>query len=247
MRPPAFFLAVVTLPLALPPLAAGEMPDLARSLKAPRKEPAYTSRRPLYGLATFGLKAEKAVWMVLDQSDPKGDLYDVLHIDLDSDGDLAGKGERLTAGADRTFRLAELTDPATGAKHKELTVRVGGKEDPTVMVGVRWRGKYRFGGGYPEDPEAGYLRFSPKAESAPVLWLNGDGPFRFQRWYLDKLPIGAAGDFKVFLGQPGRGKSAFCAAQEHILPAKEWVKATLIYTDGTGKEQRVVCELKERC
>lgn len=247
MRPLAFSLAVVTLPLPLPPLSTGEAPDLARSLKAPRKEPAYASKRPLYGLAAFGPKAEKAVWLVLDQRAPKGDLYDVLHIDLDADGDLTGKAERLTAGADGLFRLAELTDPATGAKHKELTVRVGGKEDPTVMLGIGWRGKYRFGGGYPEDPEAGYLRFAPKAEDAPVLWMHGDGPFRFQRWYVNKLTVGAADDFKVFLGQPGRGKSAFCAAQEHILPAKEWVKATLIYRDGMGKEKRAVCKLKERC
>jgi hypothetical protein len=247
MRPTAFFLAAALLPVALPPLSAGEMPDLARSLKAPRKEPAYASKRPLYGLAAFGPKAEKAVWMVLDKGDPKGDLYDVLHIDLDADGDLTGKGERLAAGSDGLFRLAELTDPATGAKHKDLSVRITGKNDPTVMVGVGWRGKYRFGGGYPEDPEAGYLRFAAKAADAPVLWMNGDGPFRFQRWYVDKLPIGAAGDFKVFLGQTGRGKSAFCAAQQHILPAGEWVKATLIYSDGAGKERRVVCELKERC
>jgi hypothetical protein len=244
MRPTAFLLATVLLPAAL---AAGEMPDLARSLKAPRKEPAYASNRPLYGVAAFGPKAEKAVWMVLDKSESKRDLYDVLHIDLDADGDLTGKGERLTAGADGLFRLAELTDPATGAKHKALSVRATGKDDPTVMVGVGWRGGFRFGGGYPEDPEAGYLRFAAKAADAPVLWMNGDGPFRFQRWYVDKLTIGAAGDFKVFLGQPGRGKSAFAAAQQHFLPAGEWVKATLIYSDGEGKEKRVVCELKERC
>jgi hypothetical protein len=41
----------------------------------------------------------------------------------------------------------------------------------------------------------------------------------------------------------------YCSAptQEHILPAKEWVKATLLYKDGMGRERRLVCELRERC
>ena len=80
-----------------------------------------------------------------------------------------------------------------------------------------------------------------------ILWVHGDAPFRFQRWYGGKLPVGGDGDFKVFLGQPGLGRSSFCAAQEHFLPDGESVQATLIYRDGMGKEQRLVCELKERC
>jgi hypothetical protein len=116
------------------------------------------------------------------------------------------------------------------------------------MLSLRWRGQFKLGGGYPEEPEgSGYMRFEPRPSDAPVVWVQGDGPFRFQRWYGGKLPIGGAEDFKVFLGQPGRGRSSFCAAQEHILPDGEFVRATLIYRDGMGKEQRVGCELRERC
>jgi hypothetical protein len=248
MRPPTFACAVFALLLGLAPAPADEVPDLAGLLRPPRKEPAYASKRPLYGLAAFGPRAQKAVWMVLDKSKPDGARYDVLHIDLDADGDLTGAGERLTAGPDGRFRLAELTDPATGVKHKEFTLRPGaGGADPEVMLGLAWRGKFRLGGGYPQDPEAGYLHFAPRPADAPVLWLHGDGPFRFQRWYGGKLAIGGSDDFKVFLGQPGRGKSAFCAAQEHILPAGEGVLATLVYRDGMGKEKRLACELRERC
>jgi hypothetical protein len=218
-------------------------PDLSKLDLSIRKEPAYASRRPLYGLAVFGLKAAR-VWMVLDQTDPKG-KYDVLHIDRDADGDLTGPGERVTLGAENRFRLGDWVDP-TGAKHTDFNIRLSG-EPPTVMLGLGWRGKFRFGGGYPEEAEAGYLRFAATPADAPVLVMNGDGPFRFQRWYGGKLPIGGSDDFKVFLGQPGRGASTFCAAQEHFLPQGEFVRATLIYRDGMGKEQRSVCELKERC
>ena len=144
------------------------------------------------------------------------------------------------------FKLDEFTDPATGAKHSAFTVRVSSAE-PTVMLSLRWRGKVKFGGGYPEDPEAGYLRFAARPKDAPVVWVHGDAPFRFQRWYGGKLPIGGSEDFKVFLGQPGRGPSTFAAAKEHFLPPGEIVLATLIYRDTMGKEQRLVCELKERC
>ena len=91
------------------------------------------------------------------------------------------------------------------------------------------------------------MRFAAKLADAPVLWVNGDAPFRFQRWYAGQLPVGDAGDFKVFLGQPGVGRSTFCAFKQHFLPDGEWVKATLIYRDGMGKERRLACELKERC
>ena len=74
---------------------------------------------------------------------------------------------------------------------------------------------------------------------------------RDQRLGLALSAVGAgseqADDLKVFLGQPGRGPATFCATQEHILLAGEVVRATLIYRDGMGKEQRSVCELKERC
>jgi Mg-chelatase subunit ChlI len=80
-----------------------------------------------------------------------------------------------------------------------------------------------------------------------VLWVCGDEPFQFQHWCSGKLAVGGADDFKVFLGRRGLGKSAFCAAREHVLPDKEWVKATLLYKDGMGKERRLVCELRERC
>jgi hypothetical protein len=237
---------ITALLLGLTQARSDEMPELTKFRTTLRKEPTYVSKRPLYGLAAFGPKADKAVWLVLDKSKPDGNAYDVLFIDRNGNGDLTEPGERLTFGTDQRFRLPEFIDPATGARHGELTVRAEG-ENPTVMLSVRWRGKFRLGGGYPQDPEEGYLRFAPSPAEAPVLWVCGDEPFQFQHWCSGKLAIGGADEFKVFLGRRGLGKSAFCAAQEHILPDKEWVKATLLYRDAMGKERRLVCELRERC
>jgi hypothetical protein len=239
--------SVAALALGLCPAPAAEGPDLSPADHAPKKEPAYVCKKPLYGLAAFGAKAEKKVWLVLDKSKPDVPRYDVLYVDRNADGDLTGPGERFTAQGNK-FDLGELTDPATGAKHREFAVTtLGGQPEPEVMLSLRWRGRYKFGGGYPEETKDGYMHFAPRPADAPVVWLYGDGPFRFQRWYGGQLPVGGSGDFKVFLGRPGRGPSSFAAAQEHILPEKEFVRATLVYRDGTGKERRLVCELKERC
>ena len=245
MRTPFIPVAPVILALSVCSLPAAEMPDLTRVDRAIKKEPAYVARDPLYGLALFGPKAEKRVWLVLDRSKPDAPAYDVLHVDRDADGDLTGPGERAEA-AGGSFKLGGFTDPATGARHSDFSVRASGP-DPTVMLSLRWRGKVKFGGGFPEDPEAGYMRFAARPGDAPVVWVHGEAPFRFQRWYGGKLPVGDAGDFKVFLGQPGVGRSSFCAFKQHFLPEGEWVKATLIYRDRMGKEQRLACELRERC
>jgi hypothetical protein len=239
--------ALTALALAPSAASAGGAPDLSKVDRAIRKEPAYVAKTPLYGLAVFGPGADKRVWMVLDKSRPDSP-YDVLHIDLNADGDLTGAGERLAAQGG-AFTLAEFTDPATGVRHPDLSVRLSPADsaDPTVMLSMRWRGRFNFGGGYPEDPGPGYMRFAPSRAEAPVFWVNGDAPFRFQRWLGGTLPIGGEDDLKVFLGQPGVGRATFCAAKEHFLPEKEFVRATLIYRDGQGKEQRAVSELRERC
>jgi hypothetical protein len=248
MSPPLKpLLAFIPLLLVLNRAAAADVPDLSKIDRTIRKEPAYAAKQPLYGLAAFGPKAESRVWLVLDQSKPDADRYDVLHIDLNADGDLTGAGERVKADDEGLFHVKEFKDPATGVEHPDFTVRLSKDREPTVMLGMRWRGQFTFGGGYPEDPDGGYMRFAARPADAPVLWVNGDAPFRFQRWYGGRLPVGDAGDFKVFLGQPGVGRASFCAFKEHVLAEGEWVKATLIYRDGMGKEQRLVCELKERC
>ena len=225
--------------------------------KAPRRiavEPTYTAEEPLYGLVVFGPKATTRVWMVLDKSKAEVDTYDVLYADLNANGDLTDKGERIAAesgssGNSSQFKLPDFTDPDGGAKHTDFSLRVTRGKQPIFMVSVSWRGKreMKFGGGYAVDGANGYMRFAETAKEAPIAWLNGDGPFRFQRWYSEKLRIGEADDVKVFLGQQGIGDHSFCAFQRHVLPDDEPVLAILIYTDTDGTERRLDYELKERC
>jgi hypothetical protein len=225
-------------------------PGLTDIDRRPPKEPSYTSRRPLYGLLVLGPRAQARVWMVLDRSRPDAGPYDVLYADLNANGDLTEPAERFVGQVDGNgarFRLPDLDDKATGAVHTNFTARSSGGPDPTVMVSLKWRGGRKMGGGYPQDPEDGYLRFADAPSRAPVMRADGDGPFRFQRWYGGRLPIGGEGEFKVFVGQRGAGASSFWAFQEHFLPESEGVQATLVYRDAGDKQRRLTCLLKERC
>jgi hypothetical protein len=229
---------------------AADGPDLVQIDRKAPKQPSYTSKRPLYGLVVFGPNAQARVWMVLDRSKADAETYDVLYADLDANGDLTEPAERFVGqveGNNVRFRLPDLKDPATGAVHTNFNARVSGASEPTVMVSLEWRGQRKMGGGYPEDPESGYLRFGSSPKKAPVMWANGDDPFRFQRWYGGRLPLGGEQDFKVFVGQKGAVANSFWAFQEHFLPENEGVQATLVYRDAEDKERRLTCLLKERC
>lgn len=92
------------------------------------------------------------MWLVLDKSKADQSAYDVLHIDRNPDGDLTGADERIAATKDE-FRLGEFTDPATGAKHSDFHVRTTGN-GPDVWLRLRWRGQFRFDGGYPTSQRA---------------------------------------------------------------------------------------------
>ena len=215
------------------------------------QEPTYEAKQPLYGLVLIGRAPPLKVWMVLDKSQVDAKDYDVLYVDLNGDGKLTGEAERFTAATDQpggiTFQLPEVTDPSSGSTHTEFQLKVSHREPATHMVSLFWQGKHKIGGGYPEKPDLGYMRFAVLPDNAPVIWINGDGPFRFQRWYSGEFGIGEQGDLKVFLGLPGAGSGSFCAFQRHVLPDGELVLATLIYTDTDGKQRERTFELNKRC
>ena len=72
------------------------------------------------------MAAQKRIWIVLDHSRPAAEFYDVMYVDLDADGDLAGPMERVVGQAEGNairFRLPDLNDPATRAVHTRFTAR----------------------------------------------------------------------------------------------------------------------------
>lgn len=224
---------------------AADPPELAKIDRRIAKQPGYTSKQPLYGLVVFGPAAATRTWMVLDRS-KEGGRYDVLYFDRNGNGDLTDAGERHAIAGD-AFALGSFTDPGSQATHTDLKVRLTDKPSLTVMVGLNWRGRHRMGGGYPADPDGGYMAFGPTPADAPVLWADGDGPFQFQRWYGGRLTIGAEDEFKVFVGRKGAGPGSFWAFTTYVVPKEEGAEATLVYTDLKGAERTVTYRLTDRC
>src|SRR3954454_21921413 len=105
--PPLRNVLAACLVTAIPAVRAADLSKVDRTVP---DHPAYVAKRPLYGLAVFGPKAEKSVWLVLDKSKADAGGYDVLHF-----GD-----RRLTAGKDGEFEIGDLTDPATRSKHTDV-------------------------------------------------------------------------------------------------------------------------------
>ena len=242
--------SIVFLLLPVLVLSAADPVDLSKVERKIDKQPKYVSDAPLFGLAVFGPAAKSKVWMVLDKSAEDAEAYDVLYADLNGNGSLAEASEKIVTDGSSSrikFTLPDFKDAISGQTHTGFTLTVSSRSPATHMISVLWDGKQKIGGGYPADPDGGYLRFAKSIDDAPIVWFNGDGPMQFQRWYSSEFEIGGASDLKVFLGQKGVGNSSFCAFQRHVLPDDEPVLATLIYEDNKGEQHEVQYELKERC
>lgn len=226
---------------------AGELlaADIASVHRNIGKQPMY-SGQPLYALAVFGAEAKTRMWIVVDKSSAQDD---VLYLDLNGDDNLVDPAEQIDAEFDARsgrFSLPVLVDPS-GTKHTDFSLRLSSGSRPAHMLSLKWRGKHKIGGGYPVDPSNGYMQFAKSPQDAPIIWFNGDGPFRFQPWYNDSLRIGSSTDLKLFIGQQGVGKNSFCAFQKHVLPDGDGVVATLVYTDKNGAQQETTSYLDRRC
>jgi hypothetical protein len=230
--------------------AAGEAPDLSKIDRRLKKEPHYTSKKPLYGVYVFGPEAKTHVWAVLDMSADDADQYDVLYFDRDADGDLTEPGERIEGIVRRgsvTFDIGEFKDPRTDEVHTGLTLERRAGDDGSVFLRMQWQGREPMMGGYAE--QAGhYARFAASASKAPILWFDASGLFSFQTWVWNKeITIGSSADMRVFLGHRGVGDKTFCAVSQTFLPKDVPVLATLLYTDSQGHERSEAAQFHERC
>jgi len=232
--------------LLLPFVFADPEPiDFTSVPERPREEAAYLGS-PRYGMFLFGAEGRHAMWAVLDQRDPEGEVYDVLHLDLDADGVLGEEGERfegVAEGKGRTFTIGDLRQPGSEAVHTDFEVT-------WTPDSVRWRMHWRGGpitwGGYGPKRET-YAGFSEDPAEATVYVPGFDRPLEFEHWMSDELVAGESKDFKVFVGARGSVRGAFSCGDDEFLPEGEYLLATLIYRDLDGKTQRFQAKLRERC
>lgn len=176
--------ALLALLVAGPALAA----DLTKVDRTLKKEPAYQSKSPKYGLLVFGPKAETRVWLVLDLGDPwdKDSSKNILYVDRDGDGDLTGPGERITCTLQKqelfasfspkpsvtyspNFDVGDIVERDGKTRHTGLKVRADSyvqRYRPVYLeVNVAGRGE-QFAGGQ-------VLAFANRPQDAPVIHFGG--------------------------------------------------------------------------
>lgn len=227
--------------------------DFARVSRELKSAPRMVASTPLWGMFLFGQHGEKRMWAVLDKSRAQSPAYDVLHLDLDCDGEMGEDGERFAATKVGSageppefysvFDIAQLRDPATGATHRKFRLTAMKER---VRFSMSWRGEKKTMGLFGPRPEL-RANFSADRKKAPIVVPGYDRPFEFQHWMCGTLQRGRTTDFKVFIGNRGSKRGAFACVDQEFLPADEFPVATLIYTDASGKEQRHHVKLTERC
>jgi len=224
--------------------------------------------KPLYGLFLFGPKGEMRVWAVLDKSRADGPSYDVLHLDLNANGDLTDAGECFEAtrkgaggqlqegqqeGQDvqSVFEIGRFVQPGTETGSSTSAPHVHTDSSITwtpsrVSYRMHWNGGPITMGAYGPDPES-YGNFTDDPKTAPILVPGHDLPFQFELWMSRDLVRGTDNMFRVFVGNRGSGKGDFSTVDDKFLRPDEFVIATLLYTDRTGNQKNVRYELRERC
>jgi hypothetical protein len=248
--------ATVSFSAAPPPAqAAPSGPiDFATVPRAIGKLPELHAAKPLYGLFLFGAKGETRVWAVLDKSRADAPAYDVLHLDVNANGDLTEAGESFAKSAKdssrdggSTFTIGRFVQPGTPAEaprvHTDFSIT---STSTRVSYRMSWNGGPVTMGCYGPDAQS-YGAFTDDPKTAPILVPGHDLPFQFETWLSSDLVRGHDNAFKVFVGNRGSVKGAFTTVDDKFLKPDEFVIATLIYKDQTGKERNVRYELRERC
>ena len=214
-------------------------------------EPSYIADDPKFLMVVFGEQNEKAIWMALDKSTKDAKHHDTLYVDLNADGDLTDNGERfdLLDEDGKPVRSVKLPDQriSPDSAFTNVAVSIRDLKNHECMIKATWNDEIKFGGGYPELPEKGYMCFGDSTGEAPVVFFNGAKPFEFQTWCPKPLLIGSGGDVRFFMGHRGKRRASFCTTLGHILGKDDYLLATLKYVDKHGVEKEKASKIHRRC
>jgi hypothetical protein len=239
----------VALLALLLPCSPTQATDLGRVDRTIRKEPAYQSRQPRYGLLVLGPKAETRLWLVFDSvPDPlrPGKARDYLYVDRNGNGDLTEPGERVEAVVRK--RTVNVSFKPYSYEEPLLEFAIGDVQGhKAVKVMVEWyRGKERpatisaTSGGRPQDSGAVVFAASPK--DAPVVHIGGRLTFGLQG--SPTFERGKERELYVYLGTPGLGDGTFATLGIGDVP-RELHPVVEIGFPGGGPPVKVV--LRQRC
>jgi hypothetical protein len=192
------------LALGTNPSAAVDLTKIDRTIA---KEPAYKSN-PKYCLLVFGPEAKTRVWLVRDG--------DVLYVDRNGNGDLTEKGERHTGVKHPNvmrWHVGDIVEENGKTKHTDLSLSMN------VGSNSYWQRSFslhlRTADGIRQEVghEFGPLRFSDRAQDAPIVHLAGPLTFFLRT---SRNLILKEGGFIAVIGTAGLGEgtTAYCHTED---------------------------------
>ena len=233
------------------------------------KEPKYIGQ-PLYAMLILDNEAKVKVWAVLDRSNVKSKLYDILYFDKNANGDLTDKDDRIKVKEvnDRyiKFTIGDFKVPVTDVVHKDLMLMVfpadNGPDGMQMYFTLKWKGKeYVIAGCNPKDGNS--ICFGHSIDKAPILRpapeglqvlrlleprMKDLGKVTFNKDGVIVCKIGTTITPFIWIGKPGSCEDAFCFVSDKFLdPKKDKLFATVIGKGKDGNEFKKRYELKEHC
>lgn len=200
---------------------AASAADLTKIDRKLAKEPAYTSGKVRYCLAVFGADADKRLWIAADGRN--------LYVDLNGNGDLTDKNEKLRLAGEGALQEVSLD--------KERTLRITVEDDEFWLV-------YSGDGVHTQ-----YAGPKPAAKVAEACIVHFAGPLTLR---LDDEELDTAEDEPLLyarLGTPGLGEGTFASISYSKVPgdAHPAAEMELPAKDGSAKSLTVRVTLNERC
>ena len=190
--------------------------DLSKIDRTITKEPSFRGK-PKYCLLVFGPEAKARVWLIVDG----GTLY----VDRNGNGDLTEKNERIEGQTLFDKKPGSAPQPSGdifdvdklikwNSNDARLMVIRSDKSDDDDVVNV-FAGKEALANTAPF--ANGVLKFSDRAQDAPVIHFNG--PLKMalraeQALFLSDKPQ----DFQSMIGTPGLGEGSFAALNIEVVP-----------------------------
>jgi hypothetical protein len=242
--------------------AGGDLGNVPRKIG---REPRYSSDRPLYGLLLFGREGNTRLWLVLDG--------EVVYLDRNGNGDLTESGERFPVteirdqfanhipqdvfGEACNFRLGDVREAGGRVEHGPLSLtlyrpkagampasplakqqaKILAEQREFVDLGVYLRKKHW---------QTARPRLSLKPEEAPVVHF--DGPLTFALASEPVLKRRHENEFRVKVGTPGLGESAFAVLDyEGVVPKDVHPVAEIDFASGVRGPMRQRYVLSHRC
>lgn len=269
MRVTSWLSIVSCLPLAAqaaPPAAAAKPArttayveiDYAKVERRIAKEPGYVAE-PRYAMFVFDLAGSHRVWMVADKSQPAAPYYDVLHVDLDGDGDLTEAGERFTgkldekaaaAGMAMAIRVGDIRVPGTDLVHAKFLVSTAPKQDRSgFWFRMYWAGKHEMSGGYGATG-LDTTTWGASPATAPIFRPCPFGPLSFATWGDATIGLrpGQLTHVNVIVGNAGSGPNTLAVVDENFLDLeRDELSVTVIASDRDGKPVQETTRILKHC